>query len=133
MKILAIKRVITKVGKPSILVQTATGNHWPTPGQWKSTGASQTLDNYVGGDIDVEYFKEGELLFDGETTCTKDDTILKSVYATPNPKVLAEALAIESAKVAEDFMDRSALFTQARIAAKAKAANAPAKAATKLA
>lgn len=141
MKILSIKTVDTtaKNGakKPMILVQTATKDIWVTPGQWKSTGANYTLDNYVGGDIDTEYFTEGEMLFDDVTECTKNDTILKTVYVSQNPAVLAHALAIESANKMADVMDRSAIFSRNRVVALTKAkeaaeALAKAKASTKV-
>ncbi len=124
MKILAIKRIVTKLGKPSILVQTATKDIFVTPGQWAAQGASQSLDNYVGGDIDANYFEEGEMLFDGTTPCTKSGVILKTVFVSANPAVLAHALAIESANVGQSFMDKAALYTRQRVEAKAKEAEA---------
>lgn len=126
MKILAIKHINTKAteGKPSrslVLVSTAGRDHFITPGQWKSAGASASLDNYVGGDIDARYFEEGEELFDG-TVCTASDKILDQFSVSQNPEVLARIGAIEAADAMQGALDKSALFKRQREAAKAKLA-----------
>src|ERR1019366_2292609 len=99
-KILAIKHLNVKqkdgLVKPSVLVTTALADIWVTPGQMKSAGASASLENYIGGNIEAVYFAKGELLFDGVTICTDDNKILKSIYVSANPVVLAHSLAIES-------------------------------------
>lgn len=126
MKILAVKHVNVqqKDGsvKPSILVTTATRDIWVTPGQWKSAGAGATLGNYNGGNIDAVYFGVGETLFDGVTTCTDPDKILKQVFLSENPVVLANALAIESSNKMSEVSDMALLYQRQRIEAKAKAA-----------
>lgn len=120
-KILAIKHVNVpqKDGqvKPSILVTTATADIWVTPGQWKSSGAGSTLGNYVGGNIDALYFGKGELLFDKITVCTDDNKILKQVYVSENPVVLANALAIESSNKMAEVSDMAMLYARNRATA----------------
>ena len=121
MKILAIKFVTTKSGNKKILITTATGDVWVTIGQWKSAGASSNLDMYVGGTCTANYFAKGELLFDGETECTQDNTILHSVFVSGNPQVLAEAKVVEDRASMQDASDMSALFARKRVEAKALA------------
>jgi hypothetical protein len=116
-KILAIKPVVTKAGRPSVLIQTATADIWVSHKQYQSKGCSNTFENYVGGDIEADYYKTGEPLFDG-TPCTKDDTIVRDFSMSANSMVLASALAIESRLKAEEFSDKSALFARGRQAAK---------------
>ena len=120
MKILAIKRITTKAGKSLVLVSTANQDVFITAGQWKSAGASASLDNYVGGNIDARYFEEGEELFDG-TECTESGKILDSFSVSANPAVLAHALAIESSLKETQAMDLNALFARKRAEDKAKA------------
>lgn len=125
MKILAIKHVnvTQKDGqvKPSILVTTATRDIWVTPGQWKSAGASPSLGSYIGGNVEAVFFNKGEILFDKITACTDDDKILKQVYLSENPVVLANALAIESANKMTEVSDMAVLYARNRADAKAKA------------
>ncbi len=139
MKILAIKRINTKAteGKASrslVLVSTASKDVFVTAGQWKSSGASAALDNYVGGDIEASYFEKGEELFDG-TPCTESGKILDTFSVSMNPAVLAHSVVIESNAREQEALDVNALFARRR-AAKAEAAKvavAPAAKATVLA
>ena len=138
MKILAIKHLNVKqkdgLIKPSVLVTTALADIWVTPGQMKSAGASASLENYIGGNIDAVYFTKGELLFDGITTCTDDNKILKQVYVSANPVVLAHSLAIEAKEKMQDADDMATLYRRQRLAnplVKAQAEGAKAEVAEK--
>ncbi len=119
MNILAIKHVTSKVGRPLILVTTAAKDFWLTPKQWNSKGASAALDSYVGGNIDVDYYKEGDTLINGTDKCTKDETLVKDFYVSANSAVLANAFALESSAKMQKSMDMGALF------ARKKAESAP--------
>ncbi len=112
MNILAIKHATSKAGKPFILVTTASKDIWLTPKQFTSKGASAALDSYVGGNIEADYYKEGELLLDGITKCSKDDILLKDFYISANPAVLANAFAIESSMKMQQANDMGALFAR---------------------
>lgn len=116
MKILAIKTITTKSGSPRILVQTADKDYYPSVKQWRSKGCSDVLDNYIGGDIEASYYKQGELLADGKSAVTKDDTLLKDFTASINPVVLAQSLAAESTMKMNMLIDKSALFNRIRAA-----------------
>jgi hypothetical protein len=111
MRILALKPVQTKAGKPMILVQTATTDVWLSPKQLTSKGCSLSLDVYVGGDIAIDYHKKGDVLLNG-AICDTDDKLLKDFIISANPSVLAAALAIESKQKMEDMLDASALFAR---------------------
>ena len=113
MKILAIKPIVTKAGKPVILVQTASTDVWLSPKQMQSKGCSVSLDSYVGGDIEVDHYKQGDKLIDG-TICTTDNKLLKDFIISANPAVLANALAIEAAARFNSMLDASALFARNR-------------------
>lgn len=121
MKILAIKRIQTKAGKSLVLVSTPAQDVFITAGQWKSAGASASLDNYVGGNIDARYFEKGEELFDG-TECTESGKILDTFSASMNPEVLAHAVVLESNAKEQDAMDVNALFARRREAKKSSVA-----------
>lgn len=125
MKILAVKHVNTKDGNPRILITTAQADIWCSVGQWKSAGAGNTLANFVGGEVEPVYFAKGELLFDGVTECTQDNTILRQVFLTENPVVLANSLAIENSAKMNAVSDMSALFARKRAEEKAKQAAQP--------
>ena len=112
MNILAIKHATSKAGKPFILVTTASKDIWLTPKQWASKGASSALDSYVGGNVEVDYYKEGDLLLDGTSLCTKDDTLLKDFFISANSAVLANAFAIESSIKMQQANDMGALFAR---------------------
>ena len=123
MKILAIKRIVTKAteskgSKSLVLVSTAKQDVYITAGQWKSAGCSASLDNYTGGNIDVRYFEKGEELFDG-TECTESGKILDNFSASMNPEVLAHSVVIESNAKEQDALDVNALFARRREAKKA--------------
>ena len=118
MKILAIKRINTKAtadkaSRSMVLVSTASKDVFITAGQWKASGASASLDNYVGGDIEARYFSKGEELFDG-TECTADDKILDTFTASMNPAVLAHSVVIESNARETEALDVNALFARRR-------------------
>lgn len=117
MKILSIKPVTTKKGNPQILIQTASQDVWVSVKQWQSKGCSNNLDSYVGGDIEVDYFKTGEKLING-TDCTKDNILLRDFIPSANPIVLANALAVENNMRMSNMLDKSALFSRQREAAK---------------
>jgi hypothetical protein len=112
MNILAIKHVNSKEGKPFILVTTASKDIWLTPKQWQSKGAMSSLDSYVGGDIETNYYKEGEVLLDGVSKCTKDDTLLKDFFVSASPAVLAQAFAAESSSKMQKASDMATLFAR---------------------
>lgn len=135
MKILAIKHLNVKQKdgqiKPSILVTTAQADIWVTPGQWKAAGAGASLDSYTGGNINAVYFVKGELLFDNETVCTDDNKILKSVFVSANPTVLAYATAIEAKSQMEDAETLAVLYARRRAAERIKAEEQAAKEALK--
>ncbi len=118
MKILAIKRINTKAtadkaSRSLVLVSTAQQDVFITAGQWKSSGASAALDNYVGGDIEARYFEKGEELFDG-TECTESGKILDTFSASMNPAVLAHSVVIESNAREMEALDVNALFARKR-------------------
>ncbi len=119
MKILAIKHQSTKKGKPCIMITTAQGLIWPSIGQWRASGASPTLGNYVGGNVEVDYYAEGDEMLGGDL-CTKDNTIVRAVYPSENPVVLANSLAIESKNKMEEVSDLASMFAKSRAEAKAK-------------
>lgn len=121
-KILNCKRPDTSKAsqRPMILVTTAGRDIWITQGQWKASGASAALDNYVGGNIDFRFFEEGESLFDG-TPCTASDKILDTFSVSMNPKVLAESVVIEAERASEKADDMASLYARRRAEKKAKA------------
>ena len=114
MKILTCKPVTTKAGNPKVLIQTATKDIWLSIKQWQSKNCSAGFDNYVGGDIEVSYYKIGELLRDGKTACTKDDSLVNDFIISANPVVLANAFALEATNRLNDLSDKSALFARTR-------------------
>lgn len=113
MKILAIKHQSTKAGKPMIIISTADRDVWVTPKQFTSKGGSASLDSYVGGNIDVDYYAKGDALLNGQQ-CIDDNVILRDFVISANPAVLANALAIESAMRMQNAVDSSALFARNR-------------------
>lgn len=118
-KILAIKSVFTKAGKPNVLVSTAEKDHWVPFGQWKSKGASMNFDAYVGGQIETDYFKKDDELLNGQL-CTADNTILRDFSVSMNPLVAAYAVAAETATRASELSDAAAIFRRRRLEAQAK-------------
>lgn len=127
-KILAIKSVLTKAGKPNVLVTTAERDHWVPFGMWNAAGNSANFESYIGGNIDADYFAEGEELISGDVA-QADNMILRTFSASKNPRVLAEMDAIESAKKAEVLNEAALLFRRRRVEALAKKAAADAAAA----
>jgi len=116
MKILDIKP-IAKLGK--ILVTTAESDIWITAGQWKNKGCSNSIGNYVGGDIEVDFYQEGDDMFGG-AKCTKSNTIHRDFFISANPVVLANVLAIESASAMEALSGVSALASRRKAEERAK-------------
>lgn len=111
MKILAIKSITTKAGRPMILVQTAEKDMFITVKQWQSKGCSSILDSYVGGDIEADYYQEGDKMIN-DTVCTKNDTVLRDFSVSVNPVVSARALAAESELRMSNALNASALFAR---------------------
>lgn len=112
-------------GNVRVVIETAEKTHWASIGQWKASGASNNLDLYAGGNIEPRYFEKGEMLFDGVTECTANDTILHSISVSGNPQVLAEAKVAEDRRNMEEVSDMSALFARKRAEEKAKQAAQP--------
>ncbi len=127
MKVLAIKHQSTKKGKPCVMITTAQGLLWPSIGLWKASGASPTLGNYVGGNVEVDYYTEGEEMLGG-VICTKDNTIIRAIYPSENAVVLANSLVVESKNKMEEATDLASMFAKNRAAAKEAAAKAEKKA-----
>lgn len=127
-KILAIKAIKTKLGKPVILVTTAEKDHWCAYGMWTAKGNSEALDAYVGGEFSGDYYQEGEVLLSGDPV-TQSDIILRDFSASMNPEVTARVAALGIAAKAESMNDAALLFRRRRtekLAADAKAAAAAA-------
>lgn len=123
MRILAIKAVKTKLGKPNVLISTAEKDHWVAYGMWTSHGNSENLEAYVGGEFTGDYFKKGETLLNGNVA-ENDDVILRDFSASMNPAVLAGAIAMENREKAQSLTDAALLFRRKRIEAQAAAAAA---------
>ena len=123
MKILVCKPVTTKKGAEKVFIQTAQADIWVGSKQFKSKGCSSSHESYVGGDIEADYYKVGEEMFD-KTLCTKDNTILRDFSISANPAVLANALVIENTVKAQAIDDRASLFARGREVARAKALEA---------
>lgn len=111
--ILAIKATKTKLGKPVIIVETASKTHWVAYGMWTAHGNSENLEAYVGGNFAGDYFKKGDELLNGDVA-QDDDVILRDFSATMNPAVLAGAIAAENAAKARGFNDAAAIFRKRR-------------------
>lgn len=113
-KILAIKHVATKAGKPNVLVSTAAQDVWVPFGQWQSKGASAILDGYVGGSIETDFYAKGELLLNGQE-CTQDGIILRDFSVSMNPQVAAYAAAAEAMSRSAAASDAAAIFRRRRL------------------
>ena len=108
-RILAIKSVKSKSGKPFVLLTTSNGDVWIPYGQWSASN-SVNLQSYVGGEIAVMYFKKGDTLLSG-TICEVDNVIVDSFIASQNPRVLA---LVEAELVQQGADDMALLAMQAR-------------------
>ena len=113
-KIHDIKLTKAKNGKPLILVQTAEHDVWLTPKEHKSNGGSSSLDVYKGGDIQVDWYKKGQVLFGSDKECTKDFTIKRNYTMSANPQVLAQAKIAEDISSMSEAVDAQALFARMR-------------------
>lgn len=120
-RILAIKQVTAKSGKPFVLVTTADRDHWVAYGMWNSRGLSANLESYVGGEFTADYFLKGEKLLNDDLA-QDDNVILRDFVATMNSEVLAGAVARENAERASKASDAAAIFRRRRNEATAKAA-----------
>lgn len=120
MNIIAIKSVVSKNGKPFILVTTADRDHWVAYGMWTSRGLSANLEAYVGGSFEGDYFQAGETLLNGDEA-QDSNIILRDFVATQNPTVLAGAIAMENQLKATKLNDAAAIFRRRRTEAAAKA------------
>lgn len=119
MKIFAIKAVTTKGGKPNVLVSTIDGkNHWVPYGSWNAHGNSLSLEGYVGGEFEADYFQEGELLLSGDAV-TASNVILRDFTASMNPAVLAGIAALEVKAQSEKMLGAAAAFRARRAQAAA--------------
>jgi len=118
MKILAAKLINTGNSGPKVLVQTAKTDIWIPFGQWKSQCQSP-IPSYIGGDIEPDFYKEGETLLN-EQVCTKDNTILRSFVASENPLVIAIAQSYSQEKMESEASDKAALFSRQRASSRAQ-------------
>ena len=118
MKILAAKLINTGNGGPKVLVQTAKQDIWVPFGQWKSSCQSP-IPSYIGGDIEPDFYKEGETLLN-EQVCTKNDTILRSFVASENPLVIAIAQSYSQEKLENEASDKAALLSRQRASSRAQ-------------
>ena len=100
-KIIAIKHVTTKAGKPNVLVTTAERDHWVSLGQWTNKAGKANIQNFVGGDFDANYFQVGDILLNG-SACTESDIILDDFTVSMNEEVLARAEAVRAEKEMQD-------------------------------
>lgn len=87
-KILAVKPVTNKAGRPMVIISTVEKDHWVTRAQWDGAKLLPAFDAYVGGSILTDYFKKGEQLLSGDVVDT-DDIILRSFSVSMNPTVAA--------------------------------------------
>lgn len=108
-KILAIKSVTTKAGRPVVLVSTVERDHWVPFGMWHAAGNDVNFEAYVGGSFDSSYFKKGDTLISGDVA-QDDDIILERFSASMNPEVLAHMAAITSNKKGEGLLEAAAMF-----------------------
>ena len=132
-KILAIKhQVAKKSGKPYIIVNATDREqpHWLPYGMWTNKELSDALNAYVGGEIDTDYFQEGEELNDG-SLATSSDAIVRDFAVQMRPAVLGAIIAAENAARASQFSDLSAMFRNKRNAALAEKARLAAEEAAK--
>lgn len=128
-KILAIKPVTSKDGRPFVLVTTADRDIWITRKQWKGHGNTEVFDAYVGGSISTDYYQKGDLLLDGVTVCDESDRILRDFSAAMNVTVTASIAAqvianqsAEAEEMANMFAKRRAAETPEQKEARLKAA-----------
>lgn len=120
-KILSLKAVTTKAGKPTIIVITDDGKtNWVPYGSWVGHGYSETLDAYVGGEFHADYFQEGDTLLSGDAV-TKSDIILRDFTAAMAPEVTAHIASIAARERADGFKAAAAMFRIKRDAALAAA------------
>lgn len=123
-RILEIKAVTTKQGAVRVLVSTAEQDIWVPLGQWNNK-CKAPLDSYVGGEIHANFFKEGEIMTNGDA-CTASDKVLNDFSASVNPTVAAIAQATIAEKQMEALQNANALFIRKRNEAAAKAATSTA-------
>ncbi len=119
-KILAVKPITTKAGKPVVLVTTFDGSeikdHWCPFGSWKAKNLSTTaFDAYVGGEFQADYFQEGEILLSGDPV-TQSDIILRDFTASMNTAVSASIAALEAKTKSESMSEAAAMFRARRVA-----------------
>ena len=122
MKIVEIKHVTSKAGRPMVLVVGAEKDIWLTAKQFTAKGGSSILDSYVGGNIEADFYNEGDVLQNNEK-CTKDGVILRDFSISVNPIVSARALAAEQQMRMDDANSNAALFARKRAESKVKEEN----------
>ena len=116
MRIIAIKHITSKAGKPLVLVNTPSKDLFIPFGQWKQAG-SVNLQSYVGGDIEVNYYAKGEKLANG-VECDTEGVLVKQVFPTQNAEVVGQVEAITVAKQAEEQEAKAAFMRRMRTNAK---------------
>jgi len=119
-RIIALKRVTTKAGKPNVLVSTGKADTWVPWGQWANK-CSKNIDSYIGGDFEPIFYAKGEELLNGDT-CTQAGLIVKDFVASMNPTIAAKVEYETQKAINEDMDDKAAYMRRMR----AKVAGKPA-------
>lgn len=113
-KILAVKPITTKAGRPMVIVSTIEKDHFVSRSQWSGHALSDVFDAYVGGEFDSDYYQKGDLLLDGVTVVEDSNVILRDFSASMNPVVTATIAATLIAQQSNQAKEQSALFARKR-------------------
>lgn len=116
-KILAVKPITTKAGRPMVLVQTVDRplGHFVTRAQWDGHKLSPAFDAYVGGQFLSDYFQKGDLLLSGDVV-EDDNIILRDFSASMNPIVVAQIAGMLINQETAQASEATALFAAKRAA-----------------
>lgn len=115
-KILAVKPITTKAGRPMVIVSTIDRDHFVSRSQWEGHKLNVVFDAYVGGNLETDYYAKGDLLLDGVTVVEDDNIILRDFSASMNPEVTAKIASETLNKEAEVAREASAMFARKRAA-----------------
>jgi len=114
-KILAVKPITTKAGRPMVIVSTIERDHFVTRAQWDAHKYSPVFDAYVGGTFSADYFSKGDTLLSGDIV-TDDGVILREFSAAQNPTVIAAIAGMLLVQENTAAQEMSALFARKRAA-----------------
>jgi len=134
----SIKSAKSIISTGQILIVDGNGDqHWFSNRMWKNV-ASGSPDDYVGGEIELEYHKDGDIMWNGEVFNGKPNeqgivprvADFSTLVLKANPSVLADAMVLRQdkldAKMAEaDNLRRKVRAERLAAANKGKVAPIP--------